>query len=1031
MTAVRRLSSPVFIGRLPELTELRDAYRRAAAGVPSTIVVAGEAGVGKTRFLGEFAAWAEAAGGQVLRGACLELGQGVLRYAPLVEALRPLVRDLEPARLSRVVGPGRAELARLLPDLAPDVGVDDRPVDPDQGRLFELLLGVFDRLAQARPTVLIVEDLHWADESIRNLFAFLARNLAREQLLLIASYRSDDVDRRHPLRPFLAELDRAGVVGRLELKRFSAEEVRAQLRAIADREPDSDVVAAVFARSEGNAFFTEELLAAETMAQPTGLSPTLRDILNARIERVSQAGLAILQVVAVAGRSVDERLLATVTALDEDELSDGLRQALAHQIFVPLRGPDGDVYSFRHALLQEAVYSDLLAGERKRLHRLMAEALTSHPEFAATDAAGAMAELAHHWDEARRLPEALAASLDAAVAAEATYAYPEALAHYERALDLWDEVTDPGTVIALDRVELAQRAASAAGRTRNDRRAVALLQAALAEVDEETDSARAGQLYAALAAHLQMLGDLDTAQAAVEKGFQLVPAEPPTAARSLLLRGSAWRAFAEGRYADARALDEEAASVARLLPGGDEPRDDLMNLHDPFLFAITTFAGDVDAGLAYANERLRRAEADRHGVRIASAWFEIGFVLQADLRFDEAAAAFLRGATIAAQHGLARSLGSDLESAAAEALRRTGRWAEADVLARGVIDRGGPGSIEGHEVRALLLASTGMLGQAEWHARAVWNGSGGNPSVLKNHQYYPAVADISIWRGQLGQARVAIARGLQLYERIDDVRWVGELVTRGLRVEADAAEVARAERSPERAEGAAERATQMLDRIETVARRAKESRSIFARESDAPVLLARAEWSRLQGMSDPELWNAAATAWPKIHQPYQGAYARYREAEALLARGARRDTVVPALRDAREIASRLGAAPLLDEIDALARRARLPIGSGRTREDPKDATMLQPDPLAEYRLTDRERQVLALLGIGSSDRQIAEVLFISDKTVSVHVSNIKGKLGVTTRLQAATLGSRLGAGEPVRASLTTTDVARNLKRRDE
>jgi DNA-binding CsgD family transcriptional regulator len=303
----------------------------------------------------------------------------------------------------------------------------------------------------------------------------------------------------------------------------------------------------------------------------------------------------------------------------------------------------------------------------------------------------------------------------------------------------------------------------------------------------------------------------------------------------------------------------------------------------------------------------------------------------------------------------------------------------------------------------------GRLDEAEWHADAVWKGSGGSLTVAKNMGYYPARADIALWRGAFEDARRAIRRGLELFEASQDVRWVGELTVRGLRVEAELAEVARAERSRDAVDDARARGKELLERIEHVVRRAKDARSIFARESDAPAMLARAEWSRLEGSSEPELWSAAGTAWLEVNQPYQGAYACYREAEALLARRAPRGAVLPVLSAARDIAVRLGAAPLLGEIEALARRARLPLERTAKDRAATSAGSERVDPLAAYALTDREREVLGLLADGSSDRRIADALFISHKTVSVHVSNIKGKLGVETRLEAATFALRTGA----------------------
>ncbi len=236
-----RVSSPVLIGRSVEFERLRAALRHARDGRSSTIVVAGEAGVGKTRLISEFADFADRDGAVVLSGGCIVLGDGSLPYAPVVEALRGLVRRLSPEELEAIVGNGRSDLARLVPDLGPaeDDGAAGLDSSWAQGRLFEMLLGVLDRLAAMAPVVFIVEDLHWSDRSTRDLVGFLIRNLRDVRVALVLTYRTDDLHRRHPLVPFLAELDRSGRVERLEVGPFDRSESAQQLRAIAGHDLDS------------------------------------------------------------------------------------------------------------------------------------------------------------------------------------------------------------------------------------------------------------------------------------------------------------------------------------------------------------------------------------------------------------------------------------------------------------------------------------------------------------------------------------------------------------------------------------------------------------------------------------------------------------------------------------------------------------------------------------------------------------------------------------------------------------------------
>src|SRR5512132_292951 len=255
-----RVSSPTFVGRVEELQVLEAAQVRAADAEPAVVLVGGEAGVGKTRLVAELTARRVADGTRVLAGGCVPVAEGGRPYAPVVEVLRGRLAELGADAVRGLVGPSWRALARLLPALGETESTT--PIGREgQGRVFELLLGLLGRLGEQAPLVLVVEDLHWADRSTRDLLAFLARNLRRERVLLVVTYRSDETGRRG-LGPYLAELERGGPVDRIELSRFQRWEVVAQLTGILGVAPAADLVDAVFDRSEGNAFFTEELLAA-------------------------------------------------------------------------------------------------------------------------------------------------------------------------------------------------------------------------------------------------------------------------------------------------------------------------------------------------------------------------------------------------------------------------------------------------------------------------------------------------------------------------------------------------------------------------------------------------------------------------------------------------------------------------------------------------------------------------------------------------------------------------------------------------
>ena len=225
-----------FIGRAAELERLTGAYERAAAGEARTAVVAGEAGIGKTRLVDVFAGRVRASGGRVMAGGCLPLGAGGLPFGPLVEALRSLFRDVDPGALPALLGPSRAELARLMPEIrsaadrssaveTANAPATDPPEDRfAQVRLFELVLGVLERLARMSPVVLVVDDLHWADPSTRDLVAFLVRNLRDERVLLLATIRTDASDPGGTFLGYLAELERGERVDRIDLARFGRDD---------------------------------------------------------------------------------------------------------------------------------------------------------------------------------------------------------------------------------------------------------------------------------------------------------------------------------------------------------------------------------------------------------------------------------------------------------------------------------------------------------------------------------------------------------------------------------------------------------------------------------------------------------------------------------------------------------------------------------------------------------------------------------------------------------------------------------------
>jgi predicted ATPase len=441
---VGRISSPRFVGRVAELDVLQRALARASSGTGTAVLIAGEAGIGKSRLVSEFEERARAREALVLIGECVELAEGELAFAPIISALRGVVEDGR--ALEGIEGPMRSALAVLWPVAGADEGVDT-----GRERLFEAVYRVLARLAREQAVLLIIEDVHWIDPSSRDLLAFLVRNARRDRIAVVATYRPDELGTGHALTPFVAELERSGRAERLELEPLARREVAEQLEAISGRVPTVAALERIFVRCEGNPFFAEELLASAG-AVGGELPVSLRQALLLRVERVSEVTREVLRVAAVVGRSVDHRLLADVVGVGERELLVALREATDYHVLVP--SASGVAYTFRHALLREAIYTDTLIGERLRLHRGIAEALESSREYAL---AGAAAELAYHWLAAGDERAGLAACVEAAGEAERMHAHGEAANHIDRVLELWDRVESPDEVAGCDRVDLLLR----------------------------------------------------------------------------------------------------------------------------------------------------------------------------------------------------------------------------------------------------------------------------------------------------------------------------------------------------------------------------------------------------------------------------------------------------------------------------------------------------------------------------------------------------------------------------------------------
>jgi DNA-binding CsgD family transcriptional regulator len=980
------VTSKRLVGRSLELAQLQAALADAAAGQPSLAFVVGESGVGKSRLVDELKARAAPDGVRVLSGDCVELGESELAYAPLVTALRPLVRDGD-AVLDALPADIRAELATLLPGLGEQR--EYARAAGEQARVFEALLAVLEGLARTAPVLLVIEDLHWADASTRAFLRFLAATLGDEPLLLVATYRPDELHRRHPLRPLLAELERVRAL-RIDLAAFSREELAEQLADILGAPPDPALVDRLYARSEGNPLFTEELLAAG-MDGLGALPPSLAAALALRIERLGDDAQEVVRVLS-AGAQVDDTVLAEVSGLDRRSLREALRETVATQIVVL----EGDRYTLRHALLREAVYDDLLPGERAELHRALARALEEEAASTGRRSAQRAAAIAHHYFAAGDQPAALAAAVRAGVAAMEVHAYQEGAALFERALELWDRVADATELTGTDEADLLERAAACHFYSDDLSRSVTLAKRALKLVDESADPRRAAWLYATLTRSLWSMPRSDEAVDALEHGLALLADDGPSPERAGLLARQARILMLQSRYQRAvivarRALDEQAQlteqGAAHLDPAG------ALNALGVSLAAT----GEVDEGVATLRRALDGANARGHLQDVAAAAANLSEALH---RVGRTAEALECARTAHAQLASLPTRQIWLALAIAQYAFDSGDWETAEDALTSIVRRRFSNATS--ELNSCLRHAELALGRDERGTAGEHLGRAAELAVDSREPQYLGVlgalqAELATREGDVEGARAAVDLALDRIEFCsDDALRMAMVSAAGLTAEATAAQHAR-DLADER--GVAD----ALLHAELLIARVRACAEDGGALEQAYLAHAEADYCRALGTDETARWREAVAAWDALGRTYSAAIARWREAEELVAAGDREAAVDPASAAITE-AERLGAAWLAGELESLAARARLRLGVEGGVPGPVERDE-DEDP---FGLTPRERQVLALVAAGATNREIGRQLYMAEKTASVHVSRILAKLDVRSRTEAAGVAHRLG-----------------------
>jgi ATP/maltotriose-dependent transcriptional regulator MalT len=1009
-----RAVSPVFIGRSDQLARAELVLDRVVERDSTHLLVAGEAGVGKSRFVREIAGRASERGFRILEGGCVAIGGMGLPFAPIASALRDDLGADDRGALLDLDSRSFDALAALVPGLAGIVGpdrddaprraaTDARPfgaATSDTG-LFDAFVRLFRRLAADRPLLLVIEDIHWADPATRDAITWLVPGLADERVVLCLTYRTDELDRRHPLLPWLAEIGRTGRFERLDLARFDRDDTARIVEAIHGEPMDWARLNRLHERTDGNAFFLEELLLAEA-ADPAaaGLPPTITATLIARIAAAPDHVQRVLRVAAVAGRRVDHELIAEVSGLSEQDLTDGLRVAIDRQLLVRDGSGEAAGYAFRHALVREAAYDDVLPGERRALHRAYAEALDHRPAPSGASGAGHWVELAHHWGEARDDDRAAVAAIRAGDAAFEACAFTTAQRQYEKALGLWDSVTDPETSLGLDRVELLERAAGAAEIAGEFHRMADLLREAIAIQDVVADPVRGALIRAQLGRAYWLDEGPEPSLRLFEEAMALLPAGEATAERARVLAGVGQILMLVDRNDEAIAHCREAVRIARAV-GARRIEGHAMNTLGVGLTAL----GQCVEGLARLEEALAIAEEVGSAEEVSRGYINLsdglslcGLDAQAATRVTEGIAAIDRLGATGSFGPLIRDNGSLIHY-------RLGQWeiAESMRLESARMLRPGRNAPVYHLTHTINLSVGRGDPDAGDRLDRVWQLLVGQPVEGQYHgEYVIARAAHQLWGREPRDAVRTVDEVTSLLEAHPLPHFLALAHAMGARANADRAELARAERHPEEVAEALARIDAHVARLAALLDAAPDDRDGQA-ELIASLRTAEAERSRAAGRSDPAAWQLAVEEWTSRDRAYEAALARWRLAEARLAGGDRPGGAV-ALLDAHAWAVDNGARPLLAELTALARRSRIDLAAGVAAGQEPSATV-EPD---RFGLTRREREVLELVADGLSNRQIAERLFISENTAGVHVSNIIGKLGASGRVEAAAIAHRSG-----------------------
>lgn len=971
--------APHLIGRSNQLKELEQHLQATRRGMGRIVTIAGEAGMGKTRLVHEFVQRARQQGDvEVLVGRTYD-EEPALPYGPFIDVIRMCVREQGVETIVDAAGPWLSDLAGLVPELgslaAPVNNNND--TQAQKRRLFEGIAQIIRPLDPEHVRIVVLEDIHWSDQTSQELLRFLARVLVEERILLIATYRADELHRRHPLTSLLAYLTRERLYDEIRLEPLSREALGEMLETMLGRPVSGRFIDAMESHSEGNPFFIEEILKSliqngqldiliQGMEQGKSINhlaipASIKESILSRIAGFDESTSEVLYYAAIVGRRFDFELLLRLLDCKEADLLRIIDTLVANHIVVEVPDDEEDRYRFRHALIREALYDDMLGRERRMKHREVLRALEERgPEACEID------QLAHHAYQAREMEKASHYARMAAERAQRLYAYREAVSGYQLALEL-DEGDNP-----LERAELLYQLAQSAYHLGDTSTAMKALREAQPLYEEGGDRLRAGDMARRSARILWERDDFDAAFEVLNTALRMQESEPPSIELGMTYSTFSHVYMVLGRNQESLEWGEKALALADTL--GDE----IIQAHalNNIGVAQASLSGGTQ-GVSHLQRSLEISKKLGMLLDTVRAYMNLGGTFTSMGQIGLARQTFTEGIEFAQQFGLEADLGSLLNRLGKLELE-AGRWAEAERLfmrSNRIDIQGWRHFSFGNPYLAEVWFRQGRLSEAIGEALRASQDTSEHQADDYMQLAYAVLMRAYAAKDELEQAAIYLERWWSTWS---DHGPIQKLLTWAV----DGVEIAYQLQR-------ADLVKTMLSRFDLPIANAicDEPWLVPMQYDDLHALVAAHERRSDEAL---EHFERAIALWSEREAPYNEGLSRRRKAELLLqsTNVNKRSEGMRELHAAQGLFTMLGASYEIQKTSALIRN------QSQQRAPAKANTHASG-------LTPREQQVIALVARGYSNRAIAEALHIAEKTAEVHVSNILGKLGFSSRAQAA------------------------------